>query len=295
LQFPASRRTKAVYHGFVLKPPLRRSILESMNRLDVPGGDKPSAPMVTVHGFRVLPCGRISPGFRRALGHLGERGYRDPGCVVVKTTLGRLSGVTHEGGRYVHPKNPCATEIERALRDQGIEPPPPPFVVAPGECTLYHEWGHHVDRAWSGDDQDILFSFRWFSHFYSIRVQGSGEVGGPLSELECSLVIPPWQLMASELFADLFEDWMRGGGKLPFNPCDPWSLALHASERHPGLEVNLRPGISPEDVRARTFGMFPRGLRPAAAPAEVRSDFLSDHTERMLRALREAMRQIRGH
>jgi hypothetical protein len=190
-----------------------------------------------------------------------------------------------------HPRNPCAPEIARALRDQGIEPPPPPFVVAPGECTLYHEWGHHVDRAWSGDDQDILFSFRWFSRFFSIRVQGAR---GPLSELECADALPLWRLAASELFADLFEDWMRGGGKLPFDPCEPWSLALHAREHHPGLEVSLLPGTRAEDVRARTFGLFPRGLRPAAAPVEVRPDFLSDHTGKMLRSLREAMRQVRG-
>jgi hypothetical protein len=59
------------------------------------------------------------------------------------------------------------------MRDLGMEPPPLPFVIAPGEYTLYHEWGHHVDRTWSADTDEVSFSFRWFSRFYELGVRAS--------------------------------------------------------------------------------------------------------------------------
>ena len=130
--------------------------------------------LATIHGFRVQSYGkRLSPGFKRGLRRLAERGFDDPTCVVVKTTSGSRSGITHAGGRYVHPDNPHRTEVMREMRDLGMEPPPPPFIVAPGEYTLYHEWGHHVDRTWSGDNQEVVFSFRWLSRFYELGVRPS--------------------------------------------------------------------------------------------------------------------------
>ena len=102
-----------------------------------------------VHGFSVLAASKLTSTFRRALHRLSEQGYCDPRCTVVKTAPGILSGITHWGGRYIHPNNPFVQEVMELMRQQGIEPPAPPFVIAPGETTLYHEWGHHVDRCWS--------------------------------------------------------------------------------------------------------------------------------------------------
>ena len=130
--------------------------------------------LATIHGFRVQSYGkRLSPGFTRALRRLAERGFDDPTCVVVKTGSGSRSGITHAGGRYVHAGNPYAAEVMGKMRDLGMEPPPLPFVIAPGEYTLYHEWGHHVDRTWSGDNEEVFFSFRWFSRFYELGVRPS--------------------------------------------------------------------------------------------------------------------------
>ncbi len=69
----------------------------------------------TIHGFRVQSYGkRLSPGFNRGLRRLAERDFDDLTFVVVRTTSGsRRSGITHAGGRYVHPDNPHGTEVMR--------------------------------------------------------------------------------------------------------------------------------------------------------------------------------------
>ena len=182
-----------------------------------------SAEAVTLHGVRVIPQGRITPGFRQALGRLARRGYGDPGCTVVKTAPGPASGITHAGGRYVHPRSPAAGDVREALGACGIGSLEPPFIVTPGPDTLYHEWGHHVDRVWSRDDHVVLFSFRWFSWYYAVAARPAAELlrewfgdtmrfteapSGP-SELDGARALPAWYLASSELFADLFEDWMQ--------------------------------------------------------------------------------------
>ncbi len=47
-----------------------------------------------------------------------------------------------------------SSEVIQEMQARGMDPPRPPFVLAPGEVTLYHEWGHHVDRTWSRSDQE---------------------------------------------------------------------------------------------------------------------------------------------
>jgi len=89
---------------------------------------------ITIRGFRIQSYGRLSAGFRRALKRLAAKHFKDESCVVVKTRWGNHSGMTHFGGRYVHPQNPYAQEVVRLVLDAGMNPPPPPFVVAPGAC-----------------------------------------------------------------------------------------------------------------------------------------------------------------
>jgi hypothetical protein len=134
-------------------------------------GSRGNGSLVTIHGFRVQSYGKeVSSGFKRALRRLAERGFDDPTCVVVKTASGNRSGITHAGGRYIPPDSSFRTEVMRQMQDLGMEPPSPPFIIAPGENTLYHEWGHHIDRTWSGDNQAPRFSFRWFSRYYQLCV-----------------------------------------------------------------------------------------------------------------------------
>ena len=71
---------------------------------------------LSIHGFSLLPLGRVTPRFQKALKHLAHRGYGDPDCVVVKTAPGPSSGITHAGGRYVHPRSPAAGDLLAALR-----------------------------------------------------------------------------------------------------------------------------------------------------------------------------------
>ena len=185
--------------------------------------------LVTIHGFRVQSYGqRLSHSFKRALRRLAERGFNDPTCVVVKTGSGSRSGITHAGGRYVHPDNPHCAELMAKMRDLGMEPPPPPFVIAPGEYTLYHEWGHHVDRTWSGDNEEVSFSFRWLSRFYELGVRPApiaradqafpadhGAIRPIESDVDAADAVVFWWHASSELLADLFEDWMRGRERSP--------------------------------------------------------------------------------
>jgi hypothetical protein len=193
-----------------------------------------------------------------------------------------------------------------ALRALGVEAPEPPFVVAPGECTLYHEWGHHVDRVGSRDDQDVLFSFRWFSWFYAIEARPLAGLPGerfPIRFSEARLrplepdwprVLPLWWQAASELFAELFEDWMRGGGKLPLDPALPCALERRSPGGESLLKVAFLNGVDLERVRSETFRLFEGGFRSLPQPPAVRPDLFGTWTGGALRQLRNALRQIRG-
>jgi hypothetical protein len=289
----------------------------------------PGPEMIEVHGFRVVALGRITPGFRSALGRLALRGFADPACTVVKTAPGPSSGITHWGGRYVHPANPGAAEAVAAMRELMPEPPTPPFLAAPGPCMLYHEWGHHVDSTWSRDDHDVVFSLRWISRFYAVRrlrePRGTAlgesmpaDMGEPLRTalgqsmppgLEGSAgdwagrgaeaadwpdVLPVWCLTASELFAELFETWMRGEDRMPLDVCDPRLLACRGDSLEPRREVEFLPGADSARVRRETFRLFEAGLRSMPEPPPVRPELFGESTERALGALRSAMARCRG-
>jgi len=261
--------------------------------------------LATVHGFRVQSYGkRLSTGFKRGLRRLAERGFDDPSCVVVKTASGNRSGVTHAGGRYVHPSNPHRTEVMREMRELGMEPPTPPFIVAPGEYTLYHEWGHHVDRTWSGDDEEVAFSFRWLSRFYELCVRPSGfadhglrvdcdEIRPIESNLHAADAVVVWWQTSSELFADLFEDWMRAEKKVAWDQCEPTSLNASETRGHPFVRIALLPGVRAEDVRAETYPLFAAGIRSAPDLPPVRPGLFGANTDEMVVHLRSALDRTR--
>jgi len=181
-----------------------------------------------------------------------------------------------------------------------MEPPSPPFLVAPGESTLYHEWGHHVDRTWSGDDQDVGFSFRWFSRFYQllwVPVSLIGHTSRGLrtddvaarpieSELEAASAIVPWQHASSELFANLFEDWMRGEKKVDWDECEPENLNRSVSDGHPSVRIARLPQSHLEAVRAETYRLFTSGIRRTIDQPPVRSGLFGDNTDETIDRLR---------
>jgi hypothetical protein len=226
--------------------------------------------------------------------------------VVVKTTSGSQSGITHAGGRYVHPNNCYRNEVVRQMRELGREPPQLPFVVAPGEYTLYHEWGHHLDRTWSGDNEEILFSFRWLSRFYKLCVRPSRiarndhgfqvEYGEPRpieSDVDGSGAVVAWWQMSSELFADLFEDWMREDKRIAWDHCEPESIhrAVHG---YPSVRVALLPGVRAEDVRAETYSLFTPGIRSAAELPPVREGLFGPNSDAFVAHLRDVLGRMRA-
>ena len=262
-----------------------------------------------IHGFRVQSYGkRLSPGFKRGLRRLTEREFHDAACVEVKTNNGSRSGITHAGGRYVDPHSPYRIEVMRAMRDLGMEPPPLPFIVAPGEYTLYHEWGHYVDRSWSGNDQEINFSFRWLSRFYQLGIRPSGIAHadqGVLLGYDELRPIESWDVHAanaallwwhasSELFADLFEDWMRGEKKVSWDQCEPKSLNASAARDHPFVRIALFPGVGPEDVRAETYALFTAGIRSATDLPPVRSALFGANTDEVVGRFRDVLAGARS-
>lgn len=258
--------------------------------------------LVTIHGFQVQSYGeRISPSFKKGLRRLAERGFADPNCVVVKTQSGNRSGITHAGGRYVHRNNVHSAEVMREMRALGMEPPSLPFLVAPGEATLYHEWGHHVDRTWSGDDQDVGFSFRWFSRFYQL---GERALRGfptditdvrPLESIaDAANAVLVWWQASSELFANLFEDWMRGDKKVGWDECEPESLARFVRQLHPSIRITLLPEAGVETVRAETNRLFTNGIQRAVDIPPVRPGLFGDNMDNIVDHLRTVMETLRS-
>ena len=109
MKFPFVRKTKTVTEAnrVTESMPIANYPRLSMNTKFSKTSSRGRTPLATIHGFRVQSYGkRLSPGFKRGLRRLAERDFDDPACVVVKTTSGNRSGITHAGGRYVHPDNP---------------------------------------------------------------------------------------------------------------------------------------------------------------------------------------------
>jgi len=188
-----------------------------------------------------------------------------------------------------------------------MEPPPLPFVIAPGEYTLYHEWGHHVDRIWSGQDEEVSFSFHWFSRFYELGVRPLqiaradhavettyGDVRPIESELGAANAVVAWWRASSELFADLFEDWMRGDKKVAWDQCEPESLNSPNARADPSVRISLLPGVGAEDVRAETYAMFRGGIRSAPELPPVRPEMFGPSTSETVGRLREIRRRARA-
>ena len=183
----------------------------------------------------------------------------------------------------------------RAMRDLGMEPPSAPFILAPGEYTLYHEWGHYVDRSWSGNNEQIAFSFRWFSRFYKLAVcpprthdnrnlRPTYDEVRPIESLDIRAAdaILQWWHTSSELFADLFEDWMRAEKKVSWDQCEPKSLNLSQARYCPLVRIALLPGLEPEDVRAETYALFAAPERSAIDLPPVRPSLFGEDTDVMV-------------
>ncbi|MDP8257102.1 MAG: hypothetical protein P9M14_15250 [Candidatus Alcyoniella australis] len=215
----------------------------------------------TIHGFRVLPISPVTKPFERALKLIESRVFADPSCVIVKTKPGGKSRVTHAGGRYIHPALHYGPTVVSMMKDQGIEPPPMPFILAPGEKTLLHEWGHHVDFCWSGNYHLAIFSVRWFSQFYHVSNLGvlltADRLDRPAAEHE-ALIANGWFHLATELFADLFEDWMQDKPDAGWGHCDPVKMNINSHRQDHITQIELLEDVSAADVREKTNALLRR-------------------------------------
>jgi hypothetical protein len=218
---------------------------------------------------------------------------------------GPMSGVTHAGGRYLHPANPYAPTLIEKMRELGIEPPPPPFLVAPGAATLFHEWGHHLDHLWSGDDHTVHFSVRWFSRFYEVArclpagwpragAEPDRTPAADLTLMGVTDLVLEWRSFAAELFASLFEDWMRGDQRFAVDLCEPGNSDGLYSTGARLMEVRFLPGAGPAVVRENTYALFERGQGSAPELPDVRAELFGAHTSVVISALREAARRLRA-
>ena len=251
----------------------------------------PQSPQIEIiHGSRVLPIVPVTKAFIKALKNMASKGFTDPSCIIVKTERGEKSGVTHAGGRYIHPSVQYGLQVISIMKDQGIEPPPMPFVVASEAPMLYHEWGHHVDFCWSGNDHAAIFSNRWFSHFYEVVFSDSFRRFRERYDLSDDLdlskpeITGDWFLFGSELFAYLFVDWMRG--RVTLDWCEP----KHMNDLIGGqfARAELLNGVTPTEVREKTYALFENGLKGPSQIPEVRPDLFGSGTSTAFGRLKEA-------
>ena len=255
----------------------------------------PQSPQIeTIHGFRVLPISPITKAFIRALKLIASRGFADLLCVIVKTLHGGKSGVTHAGGRYIHPSLHYSPIVIAMMKDQGIEAPPMPFLLTPGAGTLLHEWGHHVDFCWSGTDYLTTFSVRWFSQFYGVSNLGvlatADRLDRPASE-HAALIAAGWFYLATEIFADLFEDWMRDKTEQGWDDCYPKKMNIGSHRQDHITQVEFLKGANATDVREKTYALFAMGLKRLGEIPELRHDLFGRHTYGALKKLRDAKEQ----
>jgi hypothetical protein len=175
--------------------------------------------------------------------------------VVVKTKSGSRSGVTHAGGRYVHKDNPYGIELMREMRDHR------PLRSA------------HADRGFPVDEGDLR-PIETNAHARSALVM--------------------WWHVSSELFADLFEDWMRGENKVGWDQCEPKSLNMSEAPGDPFVRTRLMPGVRAQDVRSETYRLFAAGIRWAADLPPVRPGMFGGNTDEMVGHLPEALRRAKA-
>ena len=151
-----------------------------------------------------------------------------------------------------------------------------------------------------GDDQDVGFSFRWFSRFYQLGERASrdlstdnADVGLLESNADAANAVLAWWHASSELFANLFEDWMRGDKMVGWDECEPESLSRSVPSGHPSVRIALLPDVAVETVRAETYRLFTGGIRRAVDQPPVRPGLFGDSTDESVNRLRTVIATVR--
>jgi hypothetical protein len=114
------------------------------------------------------------------------------------------------------------------------------------------------------------------------------------SDVHAANAVVVWWHVSSELFADLFEDWMRAEKKVSWDQCEPQSLNLPGSRGDPSVRIALLPGVRADDVRAETYALFTAGIRSAADLLPVRPGLFGANTGEMVGHLRDVLGRVRA-
>lgn len=223
----------------------------------------------------------------QALKLIASRGFADLLCVIVKIKFGWKFGDPPVDGRYVLSSHPFSHAVVSMMKDQGIDPPPMPFLFASIPTMLCHEWGHHVDFSWSRDAYPMLFSTSWFSHFYEIELSKKGNELSNDANPNLADYAVEWHLVTSELFAHLFEDWIRDSELAA--SCDLRSLNNHGLTETQRLRFEFQNGVNSSDVREKTYSLFNLGLKGPDHILEVRPDLFGSSTNTAFARLKVVM------
>jgi hypothetical protein len=102
-----------------------------------------------------------------------------------------------------------------------------------------------------------------------------------------------WRLASSELFANLFEDWMRGDKMVGWDECEPECLKRHVPPGHPPVKIALLPSARVEEVRAETYRLFTSGIRRSVDIPSVRPGLFGDYTDEIVSRLPTVIETLR--
>ena len=102
-----------------------------------------------------------------------------------------------------------------------------------------------------------------------------------------------WWRVSSELFADLFEDWMREEKKVGWDHCEPKSLKASVPRGYSTVKISLLPGVRVEDVRAQSYALFTAGIRSAPDLPPVRPDLFGENMDAVVGHFRNALVRLR--
>jgi hypothetical protein len=100
--------------------------------------------------------------------------------------------------------------------------------------------------------------------------------------------------VSSELFANIFEDWMRGQKKVRWDECEPESINRTAECGHPSVKIALLPEVRVKDIRAETYALFTSGIRSAVELPPIRPGLFGANTDELIGRLRVVMGMMRA-
>ena len=114
------------------------------------------------------------------------------------------------------------------------------------------------------------------------------------SDLDAGNAVAAWWHASSELFANMFEDSMRGQKKVRWDECEPENLNRTAGCGHPSVVITLLPEVRVEDVRAETYALFTPGIRSTIDLPPIRPGLFGPNTDKLMGRLPMVVGMVRA-